>query len=70
MTKWSGIYLLLVLFSVYEMIYPTPAYGYLDPGTGSMILQGLAAAFFGAAFAVKMYWSKLIAFFKRNDHRK
>jgi hypothetical protein len=41
--------LLIVAFPVY-------AYAYLDPGTGSYILQILIAAFFGALYAVKRYW--------------
>ncbi len=35
------------------------AYGYLDPGTGSMILQSLVAAALGAAFTIKVYWHKI-----------
>ena len=32
---------------------------YLDPGTGSMILQALIAGLVGAAFAIKMFWHKI-----------
>ena len=42
----------------------SPAYAYLDPGTGSMLissLQGVAAAI---AHAVKMFWYRLIWFFR------
>lgn len=31
---------------------------YLDPATGGMILQGLAAAVAGAAVAAKLYWHR------------
>lgn len=34
----------------------TPAYAYLDPGTGSMILQALAAT----AIAIGLFWNKLV----------
>lgn len=30
--------------------------GYLDPGSGSYILQVAMAGFLGAAFALKSYW--------------
>ncbi len=46
------------------------AYAYLDPGTGSMILQGLIAAIALSAVTIKMYWHKLLAFFKRGNDKK
>lgn len=36
---------------------------YLDPGSGSILLQLLVAAALGAAFAVKVYWKKIKAAF-------
>jgi hypothetical protein len=38
---------------------------YLDPGTGSIILQSLVAGFMGAMFVIKLFWSKITGFFKR-----
>ena len=38
---------------------------YLDPGTGSMILQLLIAGLVGAGFAVKMFWFNIKGFFTR-----
>jgi hypothetical protein len=34
---------------------------YLDPGSGSILLQLLVAALLGAAFAIKVYWKKIKA---------
>ncbi len=39
---------------------------YLDPGSGSFIIQMLLAGVLGIAVAVRIYWKKIIAFFKRN----
>lgn len=39
------------------------AYSYLDPGTGSYVLQLLAAAVFGGLFVLKMFWSRIKGFF-------
>jgi hypothetical protein len=39
-----------------------PAHAYLDPGTGSFVLQMLFAAVIGALFAIKSYWYRLKAF--------
>jgi hypothetical protein len=36
---------------------------YLDPGSGSFLLQILLAALLGSAFAIKMYWKKIKSFF-------
>jgi hypothetical protein len=38
---------------------------YLDPGSGSFILQILIATIVGGLFLVKVYWNKLKALFKR-----
>lgn len=32
---------------------------YIDPGTGSLILQILFASVFGTLFAIKLFWSKI-----------
>ncbi|MGI9353488.1 MAG: hypothetical protein ACR2O3_18155 [Rhizobiaceae bacterium] len=34
------------------------AYAYLDPGTGSILLQGLIGAVAGGLFIAKVYWAK------------
>ena len=48
----------VLLLSV--LLHPMAAHAYIDPGTGSLILQGLIAAFVGAAFALKnFYYTKV-----------
>lgn len=44
---------------VYLLLFPKPAYAYLDPGTGSYIFQFLIAFFFGAIFALKLFWKNI-----------
>ena len=39
---------------------------YLDPGSGSFILQLLLATLLGLGFIIKAYWGKLVRLFKRN----
>ena len=39
------------------------AKAYLDPGTGSIILQGIIAGIAVAWFTIKTYWYKLTALF-------
>ena len=49
----------------------TPVHAYLDPGTGSMLLQGLIAGVAGAMLVVKLYWARFKTFFsgKRSDNQ-
>lgn len=42
-----------------------PAYAYLDPGTGSIILQGVLASIAVVVGVVRAYWFRLKAFFFR-----
>jgi hypothetical protein len=50
------MYLSLVLYQ--------NAYAYLDPQTGSYIFQVLIAASLSAVFTIKLWWTKVISFFK------
>jgi len=43
--------------------YTSPAYAYLDPGTGSMLLQGLIAGLAVIMSFLSIYWQKVKAFF-------
>lgn len=47
------------------MVTPAIAHAYLDPGTGSFVLQMAVAAILGAAFTIKTFWKKIVGFFKR-----
>ena len=39
---------------------------YLDPGSGSFIIQMLLAGLLGIAVAVRIYWKKIVKFFQKN----
>lgn len=38
---------------------------YLDPGSGSFIIQMILAGFLGIAVAIRIYWKKILAFFNK-----
>jgi hypothetical protein len=44
-----------------------PAHAYLDPGSGSMIIQLILGAIAGAGVALKLYWNKIVYFFSRSQ---
>ena len=41
---------------------------YLDPGSGSILLQILIAALLGAGVLLRTQWSKIKSLFKRKDN--
>lgn len=41
----------------------SPVYAYLDPGTGSLLLQGLLGGIAGAAVIIRIYWHKFVKWF-------
>ena len=54
---------------LFGSIFPLTAFAYLDPGTGSIILQGLIAAVAAAGFFMKTYWFKLKSFFGKSKSK-
>ena len=41
---------------------PVPALAYLDPGTGSMLLQVILGGVAAVGVAVKLFWYRIIRF--------
>ena len=56
------------LFFCINIIFIGNAFAYLDPGTGSIIIQGLIAAGLTVIFVVKTYWYKLISLFNKKKN--
>ncbi len=54
--RLRGIALLIGLFL---LLLPQEVHAYLDPGTGSLILQAILAAFFASLMTAKIYWKKI-----------
>jgi len=60
-----------MLFFLYFLLIIMPLYAYIDPGTGSMLLQVLIAGIMGGLFFIKKKWKKIRSFFKKeNSHEK
>jgi hypothetical protein len=51
--------ILLILF----IFFTIRGYGYIDPGTGSYIIQILIAAVVGAGLGVRLFWKRIKDFF-------
>ena len=55
----------VILACLLSMIFTRDAYAYLDPGSGSYILQMIVAGLLGASLAIKIYWRRIRAYFSR-----
>ncbi len=44
---------------------PVAALAYIDPGTGSYVIQLAIAAFVGVMFSVRIFWKKIVRLFKK-----
>lgn len=42
------------------LMFSAPAFAYLDPGSGSVLLQGILAALAAIAVTAKLYWHRLL----------
>ena len=51
------------LFLITLALFTQPAWAYLDPGTGSMLLQVLLGGVAAVAVALKLYWYRILAIF-------
>jgi hypothetical protein len=58
-TALAGVAVLL-------LVSPPPAFAYLDPSTGSMVVSAIVGIFASIALAVKTYWYKIKGLFKRD----
>lgn len=48
---------------------PSPAYAYIDPMSGSIIFQALAAGLLTALFMLKRFWYRIADVCRRVWHR-
>ena len=49
------------------LLLANPVYAYLDPGTGSMMIQALLAAIAAASVTIGIFWRRLRSFFSRKN---
>lgn len=52
----------LLLVPVFMILTSPAAYAYLDPGTGSMILQGILGGLAAAAVLGRLFWQRILRF--------
>jgi quinol-cytochrome oxidoreductase complex cytochrome b subunit len=57
-----------VFFILAVLLMPQKVYGYIDPGTGSMVIQVVVAIVLGAGVALRIFWSRITGLFFRKKH--
>lgn len=60
----------LVCATLFTGAFMAPAHAYLDPGTGSIVLQALLGGIAVAGATASMYWQKVRSLFSRRDQEK
>ena len=46
------------------LLFPSEAHAYLDPGTGSLLIQSIIAGLAAVGYAVRTNWDRLARLFK------
>ena len=62
-----------ILFFLYFFLFTSAAHAYLDPGTGSIILQAIVGAFAAFFSTLYIFWEKVKIFFSKvfkKDNKK
>ena len=62
-----------ILFFLYFFLFTSSAHAYLDPGTGSIILQAIVGAFAAFLSTLYIFWEKVKIFFRKvfkKDNKK
>ncbi len=59
-----------LLFLLLSLVEPSAAFAYLDPGSGSMLLQLVLGGLAGLAVIAKLYWHRLLGLFGMNSDQE
>lgn len=53
-----------LLVAVLPLLSPDPVFAYLDPASGSLLLQIILGGVAGLALILKLYWRKILRFLR------
>ncbi len=63
------MHLKLIITTLLICIFNTNAFAYIDPGLGSILLQGIIGAIAAVSLTVRIYWQKIKAFFLKKKKK-
>ena len=61
---------IIITSLIFIIFINNKAFAYLDPGTGSIILQGILGAIAAGATYCSIYWQKIKNFFNKKEKEK
>lgn len=57
-----------IMFVILGSVYVPNSWAYIDPGTGSMLVQALIAGIAVISLGVKYYWRRIRSLFFKRRH--
>ena len=60
----------LILPALLLAVFTTDSHAYMDPGTGSMLLQVILGGLAAIGVMLKLYWHKFIGLFRKSAPTK
>lgn len=63
MKHWKKLVMVVGVVAVLSLLFPRTTYAYIDPGTGSLIVQVLVGALVSGLAAVGIFWQRVKGFF-------
>ena len=70
MNRCKGLMVFLGSLILAVLAFPKTSYAYLDPGSGSYIIQLILAGLLAVSFALKSFWGQAKQFVKNLFSRK
>lgn len=62
--------IIILFFTTILITFPTMAFAYLDPGTGSIILQAILGFIAAAVASISIYWTKFKSLISKLFNKK
>lgn len=60
MMEWfKRLPIIFAMLALFYLLFPQRAYAYIDPGTGSIIIQVLIGVLVGGLVAAKIFWNRI-----------
>ncbi len=65
MRSWDRAFTFLLIFPAAFLLLSRTAHAYVDPGTGSYVLQMVVAGIAATGLTMRLFWGRLKSLFKK-----
>ena len=66
LSKYADVMLVAICIMSVQLMNPSSAYAYIDPGAGSIILQVILGGVGALAIILKIFWERIVSIFSFN----